>query len=436
MLYTQLKEAGRRYRAALCAIALGSVAGGAAAMSGHPDELPCDEPVNVGGAWQRTQCTFTQEPYIPPDVGWNYPVSFIYPRPLPENKSLKLKVFLHGYTGAPVGCESDDGATTGFFVINNCAAHYPNHNYHNDGQGRPMGWWGIFGGTNNNGFRIGLSITRAVVDYYDAIDLDAGIQFAGSSYGGTGSILQSMILPDPWWRRFVTVVHASVPHTLFVNSHYHLDPAVRLAWQDYDTEQASFRHNAEQGLLDHIYYRINGATNDPLGRVDLEFFDICDTHRIACYGTWHRGGHSAAEPGVHLPQSLYAGERQSVRLNRVLPVFTRSSANHGGERGHYNLGLSWETQGIVDQRTRLEVPLRYRRHTAIGGGIPDQPPSATFDLTLRRVKWFELPVGRRLNWALGTQVGSATVTEEGSLTLEGLTLATSQGFTRLVVTPQ
>jgi len=148
------------------------------------------------------------------------------------------------------------------------------------------------------------------------------------------------------------------------------------------------------------------------------------------------GGHSPTEPGVNLPTALYAAPEQDVRLDQVLPVFTNSTANYWGQRGHYNLGLSWDSQqGLEDRATEVTVPLRYRRHTNIGGGIPDQPMRATFDLTLRRISNFDLPPGRNISWTLGTQSGTTTVTEPDTVTIEGLMLESSEEYTRLVLKP-
>lgn len=75
-----------------------------------------------------------------------------------------------------------------------------------------------------------------------------------------------------------------------------------------------------RGGLNHIFFRINGASND---NVNTAFFRLCDRYRIGCAGTWHMGGH-APHMGGHAPMET---------------------------------GVN------------------------IGGGIPDQPEQVTFDLT-------------------------------------------------------
>ena len=332
--------------------------------------------------------TFRKSPTCPPDKTWTFPQPISSQNSMPKDYSTHLVVDLHGYTPTPQACENDDGARANAMVIKNCAAHYPDHNNYGAGGNVPMGWWGIFEGTNSNGFRISESIVRAFEKYTQSIDWGRGITLQGTSYGGTGAILQSMLLPNEVSRRFISVVHANLPHTMFVKKdpnphdgidergHYYRDPAVQWAWGDFDTSKADFAVAAAEGRVDRIYYRVNGGTNDSLGIVDLDFFRICDQYKIACFGTWHQAGHEIAEPGINLPfNALYNSPEQDVRFDQVLPVFTQSTANNWGERGHYNLGLSWNSSEMevsadgIFRSDSLSPPHQHRTATrpAIAG---------------------------------------------------------------------
>jgi hypothetical protein len=420
----------------------------ASSMSSHPAGMVCDDAQPFTGAWSRVQCNFSTEPFLPPGQNMDFPAAYIIPNHMPEDYSTHVVVDLHGYTGAPQVCENDDGARANSLVIKNCAAHYPNHNNYARNGNVPMGWWGIFEGTNSNGFRISESIARAFEKYTHSIDWGRGITLQGTSYGGTGAILQSMLLPNEVARRFISVVHANVPHTMFVKKdpnpsdgvdergHYYRDPAVQWAWDDFDTSKADFAVAAAKGRVDHIYYRINGGTNDSLGIVDLDFFRICDQHKIACFGTWHQAGHEIAEPGINLPfGALYNSPEQDVRADQVLPVFTESTANNWGERGHYNLGLSWNSADMeVSLGEAISVPIRYLRYTNIAP-LPDQPVKASFNITLRNLRVTEWERGSTLTWSLGDQSGTTTVGLDLSATLEGVTLTSSTDYTQLIVVP-
>jgi len=415
----------------------------AQSMSGDPTAMKCSDPTAINGSFNRVQCLFSREPYTTPGGTTSFPASYVVPNPMPTNNSLRIVVDMHGYTAIPVSCTDNNGSTPGAIVIKHCAAYYPKHTDFAVNGTLPMDWWGIFKGVNGNGYRIAESLARTLEKWGTSVDLGRGFTLRGTSYGGTGAILQSMLLPQG--THLVSVLQANVPHTLFVNAdtdgdaidergHYFRDPAVRLAWGNFDIARADFAKAAEKGTINHIYYRINGGTNDNLGIVNLDFFRLCDKHKIACFGTWHQGGHNLSEPGVNLPfGQLYDSPQQDVRLDSVLPVFTKSTANHWGPRGHYNLGLAWDAARIVNRPDKISVPIRYRRYTGIGP-IPDQPSSATFNLTLRRTGTLDRWRGRELAWSVGSQTGITKVTSKGLINIRNITLSSSDVFSTLTVT--
>lgn len=419
------------------------------AMSGRPDQILCGDNQPINARYNRVECDFSEQPYIPPAATQAFPASVIVPTPLPHDYSLRLVADLHGYTSIPRVCENDNGAEQGVLLLKNCASHYPSHVDYRINGTLPMGWWGIFGGVNSNGYRLSETARHALENYTDSIDWASGITLRGTSYGGTGSILQSMLMPQG--RALITVVQANIPHTLFVKQdpdsgdnvdergHYYRDPAVQLAWGDVDPAEADFARAAAANKISHIYYRINGATNDNLGIVDLDFFRYCDEYKIACFGTWHTGGHNTSEPGVNLPfTALYTAPEMDVKLGQLLPVFTHSSANNWGARGHYNLGLSWNSSGIERSANKLVVPIRYKRSTQLGP-LEDQPRDATFNLTLRHVGKMRFFRGKTLYWTLGSKSGTTTVSLRGSknvITINGLNLDSSDDYTDLTISSQ
>jgi hypothetical protein len=291
-----------------------------------------------------------------------------------------------------------------------------------------MSWGGPFLGGNPEGFQAAEMLETLWGMYPNNIDYGAGVTYEGTSEGGTGGILQSMISPMLMQTQ-IAVVDATLPHTLIVKTT--TDPSVFKAWGNFDLSLMDFRIQAATGKLDNIYYRIRGASNDSLGVVDMEFFRVCDAFSIACVGTVDKGGHSATgEAGVNLPRGTFNEGQAPIRRDGILPVFTNSSANHwGGSRGHYNLGLS--AKNATTNYGALSIELRYLRHTNLGGSIPDQPEAATFDFTLRRTK---LATGQ-FNWRIeGTEnMGVAQVTND-TLHIEGITLASSEIYSTLTVT--
>lgn len=414
-------------------------------MSGDPTAMKCDAAIPINNAFDRVQCMFSREPYTTPGGTKSFPASYVVPHLMPADNSLRVVVDLHGYTATPTSCINNDGAMAGAIVIKHCAAYYPKHADFAVKGTLPMDWWGIFKGVNGNGYRISESLARAIEIWGDSVDLGRGFTLRGTAYGGTGAILQSLLLPEG--ANFVSVVQANLPHTLFVKADadgdriderglYFRDPAVRLAWGDFDIAKADFEKAAKEGALQRIYYRINGATNDSQGIIDLDFFRLCDKYKIACFGTWHQGGRNVSEPGVNLPfASLYDSPQQDVRLDQILPVFTKSTANNWGPRGHYNLGLAWDASRIVNDADKISLPVRYRRYTNIGR-MADQPTSATFNLTLRNTGAIDRWGTRDLEWTLGSQSGVTRVSEsKRTITIKDITLKSSDVFTTLTLKP-
>jgi hypothetical protein len=416
----------------------------AVGQPGDPDDIVCDDPAYFS-SWSHYLCNFPgQSIYVPNNVALSYPVSFLVPYWLPGNNSIRLRLFFGGYNPSGSVCTTRGYTEPGFIVIKNCPGHYPNiYDYTVDGV-VPYGWWGQFFG-DSNGHRIAVSLSKASGQWSASIDQMAGIMLKGQSYGGTGSILQSVMLPDPAWQSQISIVWAQIPRTLFVapdpvpgngiheGGLYWYSARVQLAWGSYDPDNADIIKQADS--VRHIYYRLNGSPVEGEG-FDLDFFrDLCDARKVACFGTWHSDGHKIAESGVNLPfYDLHSSPDMDVRLDQILPVFTNSTANHWGPRGHFNLGLEWaHGDTFVDTADIISVPIRYRRRTSMGGEIPDQPISATFDVTLRRVKNIDLSPGTQYAWVFGNQSGFSSASQ-GAVTVKGLTLESSTEYTELQMT--
>jgi hypothetical protein len=343
----------------------------------------------------------------------------------------KLRAHFYGYSAAPTVCDNNGFSDPNYITTKNCPSHYPNLNLY---PGYFTAWGGAWNGELDYGWRI-AALFKYVNDNYSNVDWGAGIELEGTSEGGATVILQSLLLPDPWARALITVVNAQVPQTLFVKTTdpiggYWRNPVVQFTWGGFDWRKADIIANADK--VKNIYYRLNGSPADTSVVFDLAFFtDFCDAKKIACMGTWHAAGHQPTEPGVNLPfYDLYSGPDMQARLDKPLVIFTHSTANYWGIRGHYNLGMEWNTASIQDTASRLAVPIRYRRVTGMGAGLPDQPLSATFDITLRRVRNFTLQSGESCHWTLGQQSGLATATA-GVITITGLTLESSETYTEL-----
>lgn len=383
-----------------------------------PYPLPYEPVCNktTFGSWQRQTCWLYGSDYTPSSGA---PVSIIAPQ---AKGRYQVVIWRHGFTGWPIACNNDNGSRAGTIVIKPCAITYPNIN---DYPPWRLNWGGPWEGKNPEGLQAGEAL-EAAWSLFD-IDHGAGITLEGTSEGASWAIIQSMIAPE-FLRSQIAVVDATLPHTLIVKTT--TDPSVFAAWGNYDLSLMDFRVQAASGKLDNVYFRIRGATNDSLGRISTDFFRACDTHRVACYGTWDMGGHSATgEVGVNLPRGLYNAGQQPIRRDGILPVFTNSTADQWGERGFHGLGLSATTARRMSSGEGYVLGIRYWRHTNMGADIPDQPEQATFDLTLRRIK---LAAGE-YSYIIGEQTGTVTVSG-GTLTIEQITLESSEQYSTLTVT--
>ena len=434
--------------------------------------------------------------YVRPDApaGTPFKTGLIVPRHPPGDSSLRIVEHFDGYTPNPEGYPTADFSAPGYIVIKTHHGHYPSLNAY---PGLPFDWGGFAKGDSNR-WRFGVGFGKISELMSSSVDWEAGFRLEGNSWGGTTAILQSLLLKDPAVQSSVTIVNADIPNTLFVridttpnddinqNGMYYLDPkAVSLAWDDpANADAADIIAHAD--ALKGIYYGVFGNSQDTVTKFDLEFFTLfCEAKKIACMGAWMAGDHGLPDTGLvknynrstvvglpaYMPTSQgasgpFSGPDSDSRLDKVLPVFTNSTANFissvpgnpGFLRGHYNLGLEWNssTQPIPTVK-KLVLPIRYRRHTGFGAGavyvhgrevgpdtnksnwIPDQPDSATFDISLRRTGKFALPVGREICYMLPAQggqpeqSGSATVTVADEITITGLTLDTSTAYTNLTL---
>ena len=397
------------------------------ALSGVPDDVYCSDPPVVKGGYTTQKCEFKGGRYHPPGYeGKNHPVMFIYPT---SGKDLVPTINLQGYASLNY-CDTPAAGAEGKLLIRLCASWYPDMVPYYPSM---MDWNGPLAGTNSQGWRIASSMEYAAHRWGDILDLDAGYGCEGSSAGATGCLLQAMLMHGFLAQLDVATIHGTRPHVLFIKNQFSRAVAVQNAWRGVDETRADPRKHPD--WLEHIYLSMHGGSNDDLGLMDIEAAKLCEDYELACFFTWDMGGHSAdGEAGVNFPRGLYQAPYQSVRLDSVLPAITHSTGNNWNpDRGHLNLGFSWVLVKPYYQSTddRVVMPLRYKRHTNIGGGVPDQPQEVTFDVTLRRVE--AAKAGQQWSYSFGNQAGTITAGEDKILRVKDLHLTSSDKYTGLVL---
>ncbi|MCP4843275.1 MAG: hypothetical protein GY887_16240 [Halieaceae bacterium] len=441
--------------------------------------------------------------YVRPDAPPDSPfkTALIVPRDPPDDASLRVSVYFDGFTTNPERFPTADFGSPGYAVIKTHHGHYPNLKAYAGKSGVKPYDWGGFAKGDSNGWRFGAGFVKLSEIMPGSIDWGGGLRLEGKSWGGTTAILQSLLIKGPAVQSAVTIVNSNIPNTLFVrkdttpgdnidqNGMYYMDPsAVQYAWDDpTDVITGDIIANADK--LKGVYYAVFGNSQDQVTKFDLEFFTLfCEAKKIACMGAWRGGDHNFPDTGLvesrnrkssvglpafmsspYGPSGPFSGPDSDSRLDKILPVFTNSTANFfsstpgkpGFVRGHYNLGLEWNSSTqLTPTEDKLSLPIRYRKHTGFGTGsryawgeergpdknkanwIPDQPDSVSFDLTLRRTGSFSLPLGKEVCYLLPAQGGNpkqsgvAIVTVADEVTVTALTLDTSNTYSDFELTPK
>jgi hypothetical protein len=439
----------RALQCSLC-IVLAGWTQATSAMAGRPQDLVCPaQPTAINGTLDFYRCTFAAgSRYTPPTASWDYYVGFVVPHIFPQNHSLKIIMHWDGYGNAS-GCPTVNFGQPGAVVVKNCPDYYPTETAHRINNVNPLGWGGPYFGYSN-AWRFTTALDKISRHWQRSIDWNAGITLEGKSYGGATALHQSLMFEDvnPFWQAAVTKVRAVAAPTLFVKPDTDPDPnvsnagnywrslAIQTAWIGYDLDLADMIKQASR--LKHIYFNVTGSPQDTTAFFFLSFYtDFCDAKKIACFIVHHNLGHVDPPLTIHLPfNDMFAGPYQDARLDQLIQVFTRATSNLYGPIGGYNLGLSWDSRFLMDEPDRIVTPLRYLALTNIYPGIADQPPQSTFDFTLRdrSSSRFRFRAGEQVAWVIGNQSGYVTVTEEGEVTIQGITLSSSSAYSNLSVT--
>jgi hypothetical protein len=196
------------------------------------------------------------------------------------------------------------------------------------------------------------------------------------------------------------------------------------------------------------------------------------------YVVWDEGGHGTLDPVM--PSGWWDGgwnrihsDTAFVRSDLAVPAFSASlldddpgdgsgngkvdwspSAGFAGTvsvagdtgwsgdiAGVRNRHLRWDATGIVDTRERFEIPLRVEAGEGanppeegyptlddqVAGSLP-----ATVDVTIRNTQKLTLAPGQSVSWELGTQSGTTTARDDGSIVV---TVSLDDDFATLVLTP-
>lgn len=410
------------------------------ALSGSPQDIYCDSPpYAVNNVHMHQRCEARGSIFNPPGKNYARPVLFVWRK---GESDLQTVVRLGGYP-AMAQCNSEHSSVSGQMHIHLCMTHSPAPSEYPG----MLDWWGPFFGTNSAAEQMAASVEYAFG--LPQVNRAAGWRIAGTSAGGTGGTLQAAAMRIYKVHQSLVSVFGIVPHTLFMEKPRHVgdrggqywrDPQVQATFAGFNLDLLDVKFALEKGHLNEVYFSFHGGENDHLGYLDARFFEACEAARCAAFATWDQGGHEqGGESGVNFPRRYTYGENQEYREDLMMPVFSESSANRVMDqlgrqygRGHYNAGLSFDVTGeFWDRPDEISVPIRYKRLTNIGKGVPDQPLQAVFRFSLRRVVQFDYEEGDTLFWRLGDSVGEFVAEKE--ISIPGLLLESGDDYVPLKI---
>lgn len=225
------------------------------------------------------------------------------------------------------------------------------------------------------------------------------------------------------------------------------------------------KHGKDDGTI-HF-----GAVTHSSPVTGRSFYEELQELAIGHYVVWDEGGHGSADPvmGEHWwddDWSLLFDPKSYLRRDRPFPAFTAASHDwnpgdgsgnglvdwsdesgfaasvgqpgdtgwSGDVAGARNRFLRWDTNGIVDDRDRLELPL----FAVDGDG--DEPPENGYpsrgdrfdgtwpvlvDVTPRRVRRFKCLPGETVHWSFAGLEGAVQANDYGEVTVPQLPVDTT-----------
>jgi pimeloyl-ACP methyl ester carboxylesterase len=254
------------------------------------------------------------------------------------------------------------------------------------------------------------------VDWLGTImKLDGSRTFVGgNSMGGSGAIMLAIRHPERIaWAIGWVGVHVPEQSPQFKSSYETVygRPEWRVPFQDgtpawdYFNDVWYLRQHPQQDV-GFITFS-NGKNDSAIGWSQaVEFLKALQETRQPHQFVWGQDGHGqrAVMPGG-------GGEQTNpldIRIDQSLPAFTRCSLDDdpgngtvesGAASGQINRFLTWRTDSIVDE------PARWSMVVAL---LPISPrPTATVDVTPRRLQQFKLHPGDRVVWT--NSVGGSVV---------------------------
>ncbi len=283
----------------------------------------------------------------------------------------------------------------------------------------PYDWWTgyneNFGMKNKAGFQKGVVrpyTTNRLFSFLDylkkhsqwKIDLKRTFT-AGSSMGGSGSLMMAIRYPDKIaWARSWVGVHIPEKSPRFKGSYARVwgKPEANIKFEDgtpvwdyYNDAKYLYKHpEKEVGFLTFC----NGKNDSGIGWAQaVEFLRALQATKRPHLFIWGQAGHGQRTimPGNNSQRVMPI----DIRTNQSLPAFTNCSLDEnpgngdpkdGDPKGQINRWLFWDTKDLVDLPDRWEITV---------GLMAKAPAVQCFvDITPRRLQKMVLMPGEKIRW--------------------------------------
>lgn len=174
------------------------------------------------------------------------------------------------------------------------------------------------------------------------------------------------------------------------------------------------------------------APNDSWSFGHDRFVKAMNDRKYALYFYWGPYGHANNSAVIMTMNDLINSfDWLGVRRNEAYPVFTNASCNdplpwpdHLGEKapGQVNAFFRWKNLADASDRLEMELSLRTPADLKTAFKIP---PSATVDVSFRRLQRLKVKPGDSFKWSFGAASGTLKADGMGLLTIPRLELRDS-----------
>ncbi|MBX3200742.1 MAG: hypothetical protein KF894_21575 [Labilithrix sp.] len=430
----------------------------------------------TGEGWTRLTVRQTTDTFLDSAgrAGRTFDAVVVVPTAATAQSRAPVRVSLHGFGGAPSGTTTSTSA----FVV---APHDPSNTYWwGYGEGMPAA---IGGSVPAYTQRRVLHLLAWLLATYPGADPER-VFTTGGSMGGAGALTLGLL-----HARHFAGVDATIAPTIPKNHRPSRVTQLATLWGTIDADVGGVwdRMDLTRALRDDPEARDQfvftkhgkddptihfGAVLTPSPLTKKSFYETLESEHIGHLAVWDEGAHGPEDPVMgerwwDSGWSRVTDAKAFLRRDLPFPAFSRSSANEdpgdgggngkvtfdpesgyaanvgvagdtgwsGAVAGSLNRFLRWDATRFVDARDRLVMPL----FLASGAGAPS--PQAGYPtrgdqrsgdgaievhVTPRRATFFRPLPGETVRFRFGSRTGTVTAAADGSVTVPGVAVTSTE----------